>query len=155
MAGEEGEAEILTMIQLGFVSRNVIKEIVDRHARGVVGFEPAWRFTPRRPLDKDEDPTPPSRPTSMTSKLLSPIGGMLAQHHGHNERGCRFDLAGAALADATLCAEGIAGRRSSSAAGRWHHEARAEAASASTGQDGLKGSAQIRLPRPPDPGQCC
>jgi hypothetical protein len=57
MAGEEGEAEILAMIQLGFVSRNVIKEIVDRHARGVVGFEPAWRFTPRRPLDKDEDPT--------------------------------------------------------------------------------------------------
>jgi hypothetical protein len=46
MAGEEGEAEILSMIQLGFVSRNVIKEIVDRHARGVVGFEPAWRFTP-------------------------------------------------------------------------------------------------------------
>jgi hypothetical protein len=55
--GEIGEAEVLTMIENAFVSRNVIKEIVDRHARGVVGFEPAWRFIPRRPMEDNEDPT--------------------------------------------------------------------------------------------------
>lgn len=56
--GEEGEQEVLAMIQTAFVSRNVIKEIVDRHARGVIGFEPAWRFIPRRPMEDNEDPTP-------------------------------------------------------------------------------------------------
>jgi hypothetical protein len=55
--GEEGQAETLTLIERAFVSRNVIKEIVDRHTRGVVGHEPAWRFTPRRPMEDDEDPT--------------------------------------------------------------------------------------------------
>lgn len=58
LAGEEGEQETLTMIQRAFVSRNVIKEIVDRHSRGVVGHEPAWRFVPRRALKQDEEALP-------------------------------------------------------------------------------------------------
>lgn len=58
MAGEEGEAETLKLIQDSFVSRNVIKEIVDRHKRGVIGNEPEWGFTVRRALDEEDEPSP-------------------------------------------------------------------------------------------------
>jgi hypothetical protein len=61
LAGETGEAETLAQIQGGFVSRNVVKEVIDRHARGVVGFEPAWRFVPRRAMKVEDDPTKPEQ----------------------------------------------------------------------------------------------
>lgn len=56
MPDEEGYAETLALLERGFISRNVVKEIIDRHARGVIGFEPTWRFTPRRPMKQNEDP---------------------------------------------------------------------------------------------------
>jgi len=49
--------EILLEIQRGFVSKNTIKEIVDRHKDGVVGREPMWNMALRRPLAENEEPT--------------------------------------------------------------------------------------------------
>jgi len=39
-------AETLAEIKAGFVSENVIKEVVDRHVAGVLGREPLWGFLP-------------------------------------------------------------------------------------------------------------
>jgi hypothetical protein len=50
-------ARVMLEIQRAFVSKNTIREIVNRHRDGVIGREPAWSFTPRRPLNDDEQPT--------------------------------------------------------------------------------------------------
>lgn len=50
-------AEMMAEIEYGFVSRNVVKEVVDRHARGVIGIEPDWGFTPRRAMDESAKPS--------------------------------------------------------------------------------------------------
>jgi hypothetical protein len=49
--------ETMSLIELFFTSRNVIREVVARHAGGVVGKEPRWRFAPRRFLKPGERPT--------------------------------------------------------------------------------------------------
>lgn len=49
--------ETMVQIRRGFVSKNVVKEIVGRHVAGVVGREPAWVVTVRRPLGEEEQPT--------------------------------------------------------------------------------------------------
>lgn len=49
---------VLADIRKAFVSKNVVKEIVNRHSDGVLGREPNWALTPRRPLADDEAPTP-------------------------------------------------------------------------------------------------
>jgi hypothetical protein len=44
----------LTLLKETFTSRNVIKEVVGRHVDGLLGREPEWGFTVRRPLTADE-----------------------------------------------------------------------------------------------------
>jgi len=56
-AGEDGYSEIMNEIEKAFVSRNVIAEVTGRHAGGVVGREPAWKLTLRRPMKDEEEPT--------------------------------------------------------------------------------------------------
>jgi hypothetical protein len=54
-AGDE-RASVEALIEAGFVSANKVREIVRRHVAGVVGREPAWRLTVRRPLADAEEP---------------------------------------------------------------------------------------------------
>jgi hypothetical protein len=49
-------AQVMLEIQRAFVSKNAIREIVNRHRDGVVGREIAWSFVPRRPMEDDEQP---------------------------------------------------------------------------------------------------
>jgi hypothetical protein len=56
-ATDSESARIIAEIQRAFVSKNDVREIVNRHRDGVIGREPAWAFTPRRPLKPDEQPT--------------------------------------------------------------------------------------------------
>lgn len=44
-------------IEAGFVSKNAIAEVIDRHANAVIGKEPSWSFTPRRALKDDQQPS--------------------------------------------------------------------------------------------------
>ncbi|HRN30209.1 MAG TPA: hypothetical protein PK890_10995, partial [Terrimesophilobacter sp.] len=39
--------EVLRLIEQNFVSKNIVKEVVERHSSSVVGREPNWRFTRR------------------------------------------------------------------------------------------------------------
>lgn len=55
--GESGYDTTMRTIQKGFTSRNAIGEVVQRHAAGVMGREPDWGMTPRRPMDVVEKPT--------------------------------------------------------------------------------------------------
>lgn len=50
--------ETMALISGVFVAENVIGEGVKRHAGGVIGREPAWSATLRRPLEDDEEPLP-------------------------------------------------------------------------------------------------
>ena len=45
----------MALIRKAFVSQNVVKEVVDRHADGVVGREPIWSLTVRRALQDGEE----------------------------------------------------------------------------------------------------
>lgn len=53
--------QLIQQIHDGFLFENVIQEIVDRHLGGVLGHEPAWGFTVRRPLAEGEQPTAPEQ----------------------------------------------------------------------------------------------
>jgi hypothetical protein len=44
-------------IKRAFVSKNAIREVAGRHVAGVVGREPAWGFTPKRPIKTGKQPT--------------------------------------------------------------------------------------------------
>jgi hypothetical protein len=46
LLGDDGYSQILLQIKEGFVSENVIKEIIDRHIAGLLGREPLWGFLP-------------------------------------------------------------------------------------------------------------
>jgi len=48
--GEPGGARAMMLIERGFVSKNVIAEITERHSSGVVGREPAWGMAWKKPL---------------------------------------------------------------------------------------------------------
>lgn len=50
-------SSVMADIQQAFVSENVIAEVVDRHTSGVVGREPLWRYTLRRPQSEEAPPT--------------------------------------------------------------------------------------------------
>lgn len=47
-----GYGSILNDIKSGFVSENVIKEVVDTHVGGLLGREPIWSFLPADPAQK-------------------------------------------------------------------------------------------------------
>jgi hypothetical protein len=53
---EPGAAQVIAQILSGFTSRNVIAEVVQRHANGLVGREPKWSLGVRRDLAEDEEP---------------------------------------------------------------------------------------------------
>lgn len=53
----EGSGPYIVEIQRAFVSANAIGEVVNRHAGGVLGREPAWGLTVRRPLKEGKKPT--------------------------------------------------------------------------------------------------
>lgn len=55
---ESGYNETKLAIQKGFTSRNVIKELVDRHVNGLLGREPDWGFTVKRAITDEEPLTP-------------------------------------------------------------------------------------------------
>lgn len=44
--GALGYKDTVSQIERGFVSENVIKEVIDRHVAGVLGREPLWGFLP-------------------------------------------------------------------------------------------------------------
>lgn len=48
---------IMAEIQRGFLSENLIREVVKRHQAGVLGREPLWRFTVARSLAEGEEAT--------------------------------------------------------------------------------------------------
>lgn len=54
---ESGASDTLLEIERGLVSKNAVKEVVERHQAGVIGREPGWTLTLRRPLGVvvDED----------------------------------------------------------------------------------------------------
>lgn len=49
---------MLAEIKRMLISKNVVKEVIDRHVSGVVGRELAFRLTPVRPLADGEEPLP-------------------------------------------------------------------------------------------------
>lgn len=53
--GDADSASVLLEIRRAFISKNAVREVVDRHVGGVMGKEPAWKFTVRRPLGKVEE----------------------------------------------------------------------------------------------------
>ena len=55
--GEEGFTETMLELERGFISRNVVAEVANRHRAAVVGTEPAWGLTPIRGLEDGEEPT--------------------------------------------------------------------------------------------------
>lgn len=56
-SGSDGASIIMAEIQKAFTSRNAIAEVTGRHSGGVVGREPAWSLSPRRPMKDGETPT--------------------------------------------------------------------------------------------------
>jgi hypothetical protein len=57
-AETDDEAEtVWEEIEAGFVSKNAIAEVIDRHANAVIGREPSWSLSPRRALAEDEQPS--------------------------------------------------------------------------------------------------
>lgn len=50
-------AKVLAEIAKAFVSKNAVKEVVNRAVNGVIGREPAWGFTVRRALAEGDTPT--------------------------------------------------------------------------------------------------
>lgn len=54
---EPGQSEVLRLLHAGFTSRNVVKELAERHTNGLCGFEPSWELTLKRPLKDEEKPT--------------------------------------------------------------------------------------------------
>lgn len=54
---DEGSSDVMAEIRNAFVSRNVIGEVVERHASFVVGKEPRWALVLRRPLEDGKEPS--------------------------------------------------------------------------------------------------
>jgi hypothetical protein len=55
--GDEDFTTAMDELVAAFTSKNVIREVVKRHASGVVGKSAAWSFVPRRTLAEGEKPT--------------------------------------------------------------------------------------------------
>lgn len=82
---------VMALIEQGFVSSNVIAEVVDRHASGVMGHEPVWGFTPVEALADGE------RPDEALQTLIDEAEALVTEWW--NEKGAhdviRFALANA------------------------------------------------------------
>ncbi len=55
---EEGFQDIVDLLQKGFISKNIVAEVCERHMTGVAGTEPPWAFVPARFMPADEAATP-------------------------------------------------------------------------------------------------
>jgi hypothetical protein len=66
--GEAGYSQTMAQIRDGFVSENVIKEIVDRHIAGLLGREPLWGFLPADAPRPDAE-----RRRKLFSKLVNAV----------------------------------------------------------------------------------
>ncbi|MVN88626.1 hypothetical protein GO986_17970 [Deinococcus sp. HMF7620] len=55
--GSQGGAQVAQEIERVFVSRNLLRDVVERHRNGIAGREPLWNFIPKRALKPDEKPT--------------------------------------------------------------------------------------------------
>jgi len=56
--GDNDYRTVMLLIEAGFVSRNVIEEVTDRHGNGVVGKPMRWRWSTKRFLKVGESATP-------------------------------------------------------------------------------------------------
>ena len=54
---DSGADDVLAEIERGLISKNCVKETSERHRDAVIGKEPDWSLTVRRPLKNDEQPT--------------------------------------------------------------------------------------------------
>jgi len=69
-------------IEKSFISKNAIKEVVNRHRDGVIGREASWSFTVRRPLGTTTDAqgkTTEEQPTADEQKLIKEAEAALTE----------------------------------------------------------------------------
>jgi hypothetical protein len=59
--GEEGQTEMSARILAGFVHRNAMAEVTERHQTGVIGWMPSFGLVTRRELKDGAQPTPAER----------------------------------------------------------------------------------------------
>jgi hypothetical protein len=72
LSTESKFGDVMNEIALAFTSRNVVREIVVRKARGVVGRPMRWAFVPKRELAAGEQPTPQeTAAVAMATKLMT------------------------------------------------------------------------------------
>lgn len=69
----EQVTQVRSEVERTFVSRNLLRDIVERHRNGIAGREPLWTITPRRALSDKEQPTAQetAQITEFTSALTS------------------------------------------------------------------------------------
>lgn len=56
VAGDPSAAQVMSEIARAFISRNALREVVQRHTAALIGHEPAWSLTLRRFLAENEQP---------------------------------------------------------------------------------------------------
>lgn len=71
--GDPGAAQVMAEIRKAFTSKNAIGEVVERHGNGVVGKEPAWGLTVRRPLKTGQ------KPNKAEQKLIDEAEALLTE----------------------------------------------------------------------------
>lgn len=67
-----------------FVSKNLIAECVDRERNAVIGRQPDWTITVRRPLKKVPAKVPD--PTDVTKEIIDPSGAMVDEQLAADEQ---------------------------------------------------------------------
>lgn len=102
-AGEADAASVLLEIRRAFVSKNAVKEVVNRHRGGVIGQEPQWKLTVRRALGKvtevQDDGTTKEvdeQPTEAEQALIAEAEAALTEWW--DERGAHGELKRATVA---------------------------------------------------------
>lgn len=94
---EPNRDRALEQIERAFTSRNVIREVVGRHADGVVGQEPDWGLVPRGDEDLDED----GEPTDQVQELIEEAEDLLRGWWDEHDVGGELQEATATLLWAT------------------------------------------------------
>lgn len=80
LPGTAGWMQTMSQIEAGFVSENVIKEVVDRHIAGLLGREPLWGFLPF------DAPSPNAeRRRKMFSKLFNIVRTVVRKASGGSD----------------------------------------------------------------------
>ena len=54
---DPSHADVMRLVEKNFISRNIIKEVVDRHIANVLAAAPYWKFSPKRELGFGESPS--------------------------------------------------------------------------------------------------